>query len=360
MIRFTRGDLFASGCEALVNPVNCVGVMGRGLALQFRHRFPANYAAYRDACARREVRPGRCLVFDAGAGPPRFVVNFPTKRHWRDRSRIEDIAGGLDDLARLLRRRGIGSVAIPPLGCGLGGLPWPAVRSLLLDRLASCPDVSIVIFEPGGPERRPACGGAKRGRAGGSPPPATEDDGMRIYNRDQVCPFRFTREAWGEFSNFAPLAAPIAAGPWTFATSEHLYQAAKFGAAPAVQRRIAGAPTAREAAAIGRGERAGVDPRWNEQRVNVMRWVLRMKREANAATIDAALAATGERAIVEVSTRDPWWGARPDGDRFRGANVLGRLWMELRRQLRDGDPAARSAAWTRRIRVGRLADAPPA
>ena len=181
---------------------------------------------------------------------------------------------------------------------------------------------------------------------------------MRIYNRDEVCGFRFTRAAWGEFSNFAPLAEPIAAGPWTFSTSEALYQAAKFGAAPAVQRRIAGAPTAREAAAIGRGERTGLDPRWNEQRVNVMRWVLRMKREANAAAIDAALAATGERAIVEVSTRDPWWGARPVGDRYRGANVLGRLWMELRRQLRDGDPVAHSAAWAGRVSVGWLADTP--
>ena len=183
---------------------------------------------------------------------------------------------------------------------------------------------------------------------------------MRIYNRDEVCSFRFTRAAWGEFSNFAPLAAPIAAGPWTFATSEHLYQAAKFAAAPDVQRRIAGAPTAREAAVIGRGTAAGLDPRWNGQRVNVMRWVLRMKREADAAGIDATLAATGERAIVEVSTRDPWWGAKPDGDRYRGANVLGRLWMELRQQLRDGAPAARSTAWAGRIRVGRLADAPPA
>ena len=178
---------------------------------------------------------------------------------------------------------------------------------------------------------------------------------MRIYNRDEVCSFRFTRAAWGEFSNFAPLAAPIAAGPWTFSTSEALYQAAKFGTAPAMQRRIARAPTAREAAAIGRGERAGLDPRWNEQRVNVMRWVLRMKREANAAAIDAALAATGARAIVEVSTRDPWWGAKPAGDSYRGANVLGRLWMELRQQLRNGDPAAHSATWSGRIRVGSLA-----
>ena len=178
---------------------------------------------------------------------------------------------------------------------------------------------------------------------------------MRIYNRDEACGFRFTNAPWGEFSNFAPLAVPIAAGPWAFPTSEHLYQAAKFGAAPDVQQRIAGAPTAREAAAIGRGTTAGIDPRWNEQRVNVMRWVLRMKREVNAAQIDAALAATGERAIVEVSTRDAWWGAKPAGDTLRGHNVLGRLWMELRQQLRDGDAAARSAAWAGRIRVDRLA-----
>ena len=122
-----------------------------------------------------------------------------------------------------------------------------------------------------------------------------------------------------------------------------------------MQRRIAGAPTAREAAAIGRGTSTGLDPDWMAQRVNAMRWVLRMKREANAAGIDAALAATGERAIVEVSTRDPWWGAKPAGDSYRGANVLGRLWMELRQQLSDGDPAAHSAVWAGRIRVGRLA-----
>ena len=148
MIRFTQGNIFDSGCRALVNPVNCVGVMGKGLALQFRHRFPANFEAYRNACARGEVRSRRCFVFDTGAEPTRFVVNFPTKRHWRDRSRIEDIADGLDDLAGILGRRAILSVAVPPLGCGLGGLPWPRVRSLLLDRLAPCERVSIVIHAP--------------------------------------------------------------------------------------------------------------------------------------------------------------------------------------------------------------------
>ena len=183
---------------------------------------------------------------------------------------------------------------------------------------------------------------------------------MRIYARDQVCPFRLSRARWGELSNFFPLASPIAARPWRFLTSEALYQAAKFPARPDVQRRIAEAPAAKTAAAIGRAPGLGIDSDWNAQRVDVMRWVLRMKREANAAEIDAVLAATGDRPIVEVSSRDPWWGARPVAGRYEGRNVLGRLWMELRQQLRDGDPAARSGAWIDRIRVGRLAERPGA
>jgi len=180
---------------------------------------------------------------------------------------------------------------------------------------------------------------------------------MRVYAKEHACAFRFTREAWGEFSNFHPLAAPIAAGPFLFATSEALYQAAKFGACPDVQRRIAEAPTPKAAAAIGRMPGRGIDPAWNTQRVDVMRWVLRVKREADRTGIDAVLAATGERPIVEVSTRDPWWGARPVANRYEGRNVLGRLWMELRHQLRENDPAACSGAWTGRIRVGCLAGA---
>ena len=178
---------------------------------------------------------------------------------------------------------------------------------------------------------------------------------MRVYLRENACGFRLTRKAWGELSNFYPLAAPIAAGPFRFATSEALYQAAKFGARPDIQRRIAEAPTPKAAAAIGRTTGLGIDPGWNAQRADVMRWVLRMKREADRAGIDAVLAATGERPIVEVSTRDPWWGARPVADRYEGRNVLGRLWMELRQQLRENDPAAGSGAWTGRIRVGCLA-----
>ena len=182
---------------------------------------------------------------------------------------------------------------------------------------------------------------------------------MRTYIKEQACGFRFTKAAWGAFSNFQPLAVPILAGPWSFNTSEAAYQASKFPAHPDIQRRIAEAPTAREAAVFGRTPDLGIDPGWNAQRVDVMRWVLRMKREANAAEIDAVLAETGDRPIVEVSTRDAWWGAKPVADRYEGNNVLGRLWMELRQQLRENDPAARSGAWTGRIRVGCLAGAAP-
>ena len=182
---------------------------------------------------------------------------------------------------------------------------------------------------------------------------------MRVYIKEQACGFRFTKAAWSAFSNFQPLAVPIVAGPWSFQFSESLYQAAKFAGHPDVQQRIAEAPTAREAAAIGRTPGLGIDSGWNAQRVDVMRWVLRMKREANAAEIDAVLAETGERPIVEVSTRDPWWGARPVSDRYEGSNVLGRLWMELRQQLREDDPDARSGAWTGRIRIGCLAGGTP-
>ena len=141
---------------------------------------------------------------------------------------------------------------------------------------------------------------------------------MRVYIKEQACGFRFTKAAWGAFSNFQPLAVPIVAGPWSFQFSESLYQAANFAGHPDVQQRIAEAPTAREAAAIGRTPGLGIDSGWNAQRVDVIRWVLRMKRQANAAEIDAVLAETGERPIVEVSTRDPLVGGTPRLGPIRG------------------------------------------
>ena len=149
-IRFVTGNLFDAGCEALVNPVNCVGVMGKGLALQFKQRFPDNYLSYRTACENGAIRPGQCHVFENDPQHmPRWIVNFPTKRHWRDPSRLEDIAAGLDTLVGLVRRHGMKSLAVPPLGCGLGGLPWPTVRTLMLDSFKDVQASEILIYGEG-------------------------------------------------------------------------------------------------------------------------------------------------------------------------------------------------------------------
>ena len=151
MIRFTQGDILKAEAEALVNTVNCVGVMGRGIALQFKNVFPANFRAYEAACKLGEVQPGRMFVFDTGELTcPRYIINFPTKRHWRGKSRIEDIQTGLAALVAEIRTRNIRSIAIPPLGSGLGGLDWSEVRPLIEHALAALPEVDVLVFEPGG------------------------------------------------------------------------------------------------------------------------------------------------------------------------------------------------------------------
>ena len=142
--------------EALVNTVNCVGVMGRGVALQFKNKFPANFKAYKVACDRGEVQPGRMLVYDLGVlNSPRYIINFPTKRHWKGKSRIEDIVTGLAALKAEIESRGIKSIALPPLGCGLGGLDWAEVRPLIDRALGNTPGLCTIVFEPSGaPARR--------------------------------------------------------------------------------------------------------------------------------------------------------------------------------------------------------------
>jgi len=137
--------------EALVNTVNGVGVMGRGIAAQFKRAYPKNFHAYRQACTRHEVQPGRMLIVETGRlANPRWVINFPTKRHWRGNSLIEDIAAGLAALVADIRRLGIKSIAVPPLGCGLGGLDWAAVRPRIEQVFAALPDVTVLLFEPDG------------------------------------------------------------------------------------------------------------------------------------------------------------------------------------------------------------------
>lgn len=122
MIRFTKGDILAAQAEALVNTVNCVGVMGRGIALQFKQAYPENFKRYEAACKRGDVVPGKMLVVESSELTwPRFIINFPTKRHWRGKSRIGDIEVGLADLVTVVRDRNIRSIAVPPLGSGLGG-----------------------------------------------------------------------------------------------------------------------------------------------------------------------------------------------------------------------------------------------
>jgi len=151
MIEFKTGDILAAEADALVNTVNCVGVMGRGIALQFKKAFPENFKAYAKACAREEVQPGRMFVYETGQlTGPRFIINFPTKRHWKGASRLSDIEAGLAALVTEIKARGIHSIAIPPLGSGLGGLNWADVRPAIERALTPLADVSVTVFEPNG------------------------------------------------------------------------------------------------------------------------------------------------------------------------------------------------------------------
>ncbi|MHB1216851.1 MAG: type II toxin-antitoxin system antitoxin DNA ADP-ribosyl glycohydrolase DarG [Alphaproteobacteria bacterium] len=149
MIEYKYGDIIAENAEALVNTVNCVGIMGRGIALQFKNAFPENFDAYKAACDRGDVQPGRMFVFATNElANPRFIINFPTKRHWRGKSRIVDIELGLEALVAEIQRLKICSIAIPPLGSGLGGLNWSDVRPRIEAALKDIPNIKVVVFEP--------------------------------------------------------------------------------------------------------------------------------------------------------------------------------------------------------------------
>jgi O-acetyl-ADP-ribose deacetylase (regulator of RNase III) len=143
------GNLLAAEAEALVNAVNTAGVMGKGIALQFRRAYPAMFDDYRRACAAGEVDVGRLHVWTTGQpSGPRYVINFPTKRHWRSGSRLEYIEAGLRDLVRVIEELEICSIAIPALGAGLGGLDWVTVRPLVVEHLGSLPNTRVLLYEP--------------------------------------------------------------------------------------------------------------------------------------------------------------------------------------------------------------------
>ena len=150
-IKVTQGDLLKDDAEAIVNTVNCAGVMGKGIALQFKNKWPSNFRAYEVACKAKAVRPGRMFVHGCGGlVKPHYIINFPTKDHWRGKSDIGFIRDGLVDLVAQICHLRIRSIAIPPLGCGNGGLDWADVRPLMEAAFAPLNDVEIRLFEPSG------------------------------------------------------------------------------------------------------------------------------------------------------------------------------------------------------------------
>ncbi len=166
MITLTKGNLIDTDVEALVNTVNCEGFMGKGIALQFKKAYPENFEAYERACRAGEVQPGRVLVFATGSMMnPKYIINFPTKRHWREKSRIEDIESGLKALVEEVRRLKVSTIAVPPLGCGLGGLEWGKVQPLIERAFAELPDTRVTLFGPTGtPDAKAMPVGTKRPR----------------------------------------------------------------------------------------------------------------------------------------------------------------------------------------------------
>jgi O-acetyl-ADP-ribose deacetylase (regulator of RNase III) len=149
MMKFTQGNLLEAPAEAFVNTVNTVGVMGKGIALMFKEAFPANFRAYEDACKQKEVTVGKMFVTENHAlSGPRWIINFPTKKHWRNPSKLEWIIEGLGDLRRIVEEHQIRSIAVPPLGAGNGGLDWSEVRPEVERILGDLKGVEVFVFEP--------------------------------------------------------------------------------------------------------------------------------------------------------------------------------------------------------------------
>lgn len=149
MLYFVKGDIFTTNTVALVNPVNCVGVAGKGLALEFKIKFPDNFGAYKQACEKGLLVPGKVFVYETNLSRnPRYIINFPTKKHWRSKSNIEYIIRGLKDLRNVIIEKEIKSISIPALGCGLGGLPWKSVKYWISSILSNLDFATIFVFEP--------------------------------------------------------------------------------------------------------------------------------------------------------------------------------------------------------------------
>ena len=161
MIKEGKGNLLAAEVDALVNTVDTVGIMGKGVALQFKQAFPDNFKAYAKACREDEVRLGRMFTTHTGMLTPRLIINFPTKAHWKSNSRLKDIELGMDDLIKVVIENGVNSIALPPLGCGFGGLRWSEVKPIIVRAFANIPDVEVLLYSPNqaiAPEERIVAG----------------------------------------------------------------------------------------------------------------------------------------------------------------------------------------------------------
>jgi O-acetyl-ADP-ribose deacetylase (regulator of RNase III) len=145
MIIYRKGDIFNSNAQVITNPVNCVGVMGKGLALEFKNRFPDMFSDYQKKCAEKEVRVDQPYLWENGKVQ---ILNFATKKHWKDNSNLQDIKNGLLYLAKNYDEMGISSIALPPLGCGLGGLKWNDVKALIEETLGPIHDLDVFVYEP--------------------------------------------------------------------------------------------------------------------------------------------------------------------------------------------------------------------
>ncbi|MBF0290381.1 MAG: macro domain-containing protein [SAR324 cluster bacterium] len=151
MMEYISGNILKADAEAIVNTVNCVGVMGKGIALQFKKAYPENFKVYEKECRDKKMKVGKMLTFHTSSlMNPRYIINFPTKRHWKGKSRYEDIESGLAALVEEVKQFNIQSIAIPPLGCGLGGLEWPKVRKMIEEAFAPLAEVHVLLYEPTG------------------------------------------------------------------------------------------------------------------------------------------------------------------------------------------------------------------
>lgn len=148
IIKLIRGNIFDSKCEAWVNPVNCMGAMGAGLALKFKEKFPGNYRHFNKACRGCNILPGTIVKYNTDKEEPEYILNLTTKDHWENYSKLEYIISGMKALIQAIQFYDIESIAIPALGCGLGGLQWRDVKPIIENAFTDMNDLIVEIYEP--------------------------------------------------------------------------------------------------------------------------------------------------------------------------------------------------------------------